>query len=199
MAMLRGILKGTSPLLMHNPASMQRPGDNLAKLGQKNIPSPSEEAERSSYKFPNGDLCVPAVAVRNSMLTSCSGLTLAMEGQARRKAATPIISGAVIPSDQYFALVTSDGEPITDYEIDTQRAVVQRQGIMRSRARIDPPWQIIYSFLLNDGILDINTIVSTVTLAFTMSGTSVGLLDYRPQKKGWYGMYEVGEIDIVET
>jgi len=189
MDILQGTLIGKTALLMHNPAGMRQGGQET--VGRKVIPTPEEEAEASTYRLPNKDLCVPAVAVRNSILGGCTGLRIG------KRAASPIIAGALLPSDLMFPLVNPDGEPFVEYVIDTQRAVVVRQGIMRSRARIDAPWIVAYTFNLNTLGATADAIIATVRAALATSGPSIGILDYRPQKKGWYGTYEAGEMRVI--
>ena len=191
MTILQGTIVGKTPMLMHNPAGSMFVAS--ASVGRKRIPTPEEEAEASTYRLPNKDLCVPAVAVRNSILAGCTGLRL------NRRAATNIIAGALLPSDLMFPLLNLDGEPIRSYVIDTQRAVVQRQGIMRSRARIDPPWVVAFTFNLNTSLATAEAIVSIVGDALGVAGQSIGLLDYRPQKKGWYGTFDPGELRVINT
>lgn len=190
MTILQGTLIGKTPLLMHNPSGSMFA--RSAAVGRKTIPTPEEEADASTYRLPNQDLCVPAVAIRNAILAGCTGLRL------NRRSATPIISGALLPSDLMFPLVTSDSDPIREYVVDTQRAVVQRQGIMRSRARIDPVWVVVFSFNLNSSLATSETIVSIVSDALLVAGQSIGILDYRPQKKGWYGTFDRGELRVIE-
>jgi hypothetical protein len=191
MAILQGTLIGKTPLLMHNPSGSMFP--STRSIGRKAIPSPEDEAKASTYRLPNGDLCVPAVAVRNNILAGCTGLRI------NRRAASPIIAGSLLPSDLLFPLTTPAGEPIRDWVVDTQRAVVQRQGIMRSRARIDPPWVVVFNFNLNTTILDAEGIQSVLIDALSVSGQSIGILDYRPQKKGWYGTFDVGSMRVIES
>ena len=191
MDILQGTLIGKTPLLMHNPTGSMFV--NTPTVGRRAIPTPAEEAKASTYRLPNGDLCIPAVAVRNAILAGCPGLRLG------RRAASPIIAGALLPSDLAFPLLTTDGEPIRTWNIDTQRAVVQRQGIMRSRARIDPVWVVAYSFNLNTSLATPDAVVSIVANALRVAGQSVGLLDYRPQKKGWYGTFDPGELRVITT
>ena len=190
MSILQGTVVGKTPILMHNPVGSMFPIS--ASIGRKTIPTPDVEAEASTYRLPNSDLCVPAVAIRNAILAGCAGLRL------NRRAATPIISGALLPSDLMFPLLTSGGDPLRDYVVDTQRAVVQRQGIMRSRARIDPVWVVVYNFNLNTGGATVDAIVSIVSDALRVAGQSIGILDYRPQKKGWYGTFDLGELRVIE-
>jgi hypothetical protein len=190
MDMLQGSIIGKTPLLMHNPAVMQSAGGSI---GRKTIPTPEDEADASTYKLPDGSLCVPAVAIRNCVLSGLTGVRF------NRRAASPVLAGALLPSDLYFPLYDDQGNPITAWAIDTQRAVVQRQGIMRSRARVDPPWTVAFSFNLNTQIANPEAVLAMVSDALNTAGSSIGILDYRPQKKGWYGTFALGELRVISV
>ncbi len=193
MNQLRFVLEGKTPLLMHSPRGMKGAVQEITK--GKNVPSPQEEAEASAYKLPNGDLCVPATAVRNCIITATSGYKLG------KRALRPYVAGALLPADLSFPLVNNEGEPIRTYTVDTQRAVIQRQGILRSRARIDVPWNIICVFELQptveqDGIPRLLEFIKT---CIGEGGLAVGILDYRVEKKGWYGMFRLKEFELIDT
>jgi len=180
-------IEGLTPLLMHNPQGMTRVNEGSATRG-KNIPSREEEAETGAYRLPDGNLCVPATGVRNCILSGAKGLRI------NRKAASPMISGSLLQMDEYFPLVDLDGEPIREYIVDVRRAVIQRQGIMRARPRIDPPWVVVGTFRYNEVAG-----VEAIRNAFEEGGRSVGLLDFRIEKKGWYGSFQVLNLEIVEA
>ena len=178
-------LVGLSPLLMNNPAKMLNMNAGKQTLGKKSIPLPKDEAEGSRYLLPDGHLYVPAIAVRNCFLSGTKGQLI------NRKSALPFISGGLLLIDEAFPLYRN-GEPIggDDYSQDIRRAVIQRQGITRVRARVELPWELRCVFDYNSDIIDIDVIKTVAQRA----GQIVGLLDYRVEKKGWFGRFEVGSI-----
>ena len=183
MPTLRFTIQGLSPLLMHNPAAMK--GADSKRIERKVIPTAEAEAEVSTYRLPNGDLCMKAVAIRNAIIKATVGMRIG------KKAASPYFSGALLPKDLFFPLVDGKGKPLREYEVDVQRAVVQRQGILRGRARIDLPWHLICEF-------DFVPIITEEHLrqAIAQAGQTVGIGDYRVEKKGWYGRFELTSIEI---
>ena len=178
------ILNGLSALLMHNPSGMVKPGGKRG-LSRKSIPSPEEEAKASRYLLPDGNMYIPAIAVRRSLLSGAKGYRIGT------RRAADILSGAVILADDEFPLLRDD-KPMDgdDYSIDTRRAVVQRQGIIRSRAMIELPWTVKCVFEYNSELASLEHIKDSLNTA----GQIVGLLDYRPEKTGWFGRFEVTEI-----
>ncbi|MDP2726271.1 MAG: hypothetical protein Q8P59_01905 [Dehalococcoidia bacterium] len=178
-------LNGLSPLLMNNPAgSMTRPTGGQV-LGRKNIPTPEAEAKASRYVLPDGNLFMLAVAVRNCLLTATKGQLI------NRKSALPFVSGGILMIAEAFPLYRK-GKPIKgdDYSVFTCRAVVQRQGIMRSRARVELPWQLDCIFQYNKDIISLDVIRAIAERA----GQIVGIGDYRVEKKGWSGRFEVTKV-----
>ncbi|MBA7697276.1 hypothetical protein ES703_105939 [subsurface metagenome] len=178
-------LNGLSPMLMHNPAGSMPTDAAKQKLGRKRIPAPEDEAKAGRYLLPDGNFYVPAIAVRNCLLTATRGQLI------NRRSALPFISGGVLMLDEFFPLYR-DGEPIQgdDYTIDIRRAVVQGQGIMRPRPRIELPWQLEAIFEYDKDVVDL----SVIRAVAERGGRTVGLLDYRVEKKGWFGRFEVKEI-----
>ena len=181
-------LNGLSPLLMHNPSSLMQPKNET--LGRKRNPTAEEDAEASRYVLPDGNLYVPAIAVRNCMLNGSKGYKVGKKG------AMTILSGAILMADEAFPL-SRENKAIKgkDYAIDVRRAVVQRQGIPRARARIELPWQLECSFMFNAELFeDVERGLEFIKTVLNNAGQTVGLLDYRVEKKGWFGRFEVAEI-----
>lgn len=179
-------LNGLSPLLMHNPATMKVTKEELKKRRQEF--DPEVEAAESRYLL-DGKLYVPAIAVRNSILGGAKGYKIG------RFSAIPILASALEIAAETFLLLrngqTLSGE---SYSIDTRRAVIQKAGITRARARIELPWQLEAVFAFNPDLAS----VAQVKEVASNAGRVVGLLDYRPEKKvglpGWFGKYEVTGI-----
>jgi len=184
--MIQITIKGETDILMHNPAGSMKIASN--ELAKKVIPTPEEEAEASTYKLPDGTLAIPAVSLRNSILQATSGVRL------NKKAARPFFAAALLPADELFPILNEKGNMLSNYVIDTRRAVIQRAGIMRSRARIETPWVVVanYKFVSATGVT-----ADLVRQMATEAGRSVGILDYRPQKTGWYGTFSVEDVRVI--
>lgn len=181
-------LKGITPLLTHNPAQMQRPAG--AEVGKKVIPSAEEEAEAGTYRLPSGDLGFPAVGVRNCILRATSGY------RHGKKALRPFLAGSLLPAELLFPLVNEDGEPVKEYIIDVQRAVIQRAGIMRARPRLDVPWYLACAFRFRDGLLSEEALLTALKVVLPDAGATVGIGDYRIEKSGWYGGFEWINLEV---
>ena len=178
-------IRGVTPLLMHNPSQMRR-GE---ALGRKEIPTPEAEAETSLYRTAGGDLYIKADHVRESIKSASIGTRIG------RKAAKPILAAALTEHPEHpFFILHRDGQPIRSWEIDTRRAVVQRNGILRSRAVIPCPWEAECVFQFDRAVIAPEIIVTLLGQA----GQTAGLLDYRPAKGGSFGRFEVVEASAEE-
>ena len=175
-----------SPLLMHNPAGMARTGEGF---GKKTIPTPEAEAKRSVYQTGDGQLYIEATAFRSSILDACMGRRI------DKVAAKGRLQGALFClSDRCLLRDPETEKAITEYVIDTRRAVVQRSGVMRSRARVNS-WQADVAFEYDPEMLS----PKAVSDVFQLAGRTCGVLDYRPKggagKGGPFGRYEIELLD----
>ncbi|KKL28227.1 hypothetical protein LCGC14_2377250 [marine sediment metagenome] len=174
-------ITGITALLQNNPASMRRSGTGLS---QKSIPTPEEEAESKVFKEADGQLYVPAAGFRFGIIKrACTGRRL------QKRSASSVVSGALFLLSDRCPLTNGNGKPVTEYEIDCQRAVVQRQGIIRARPRI-PNWSTEVQYEYDDDFLSAEIIEELQTLAGKISG----LGDFRPDRGGANGRYSVEKI-----
>jgi hypothetical protein len=174
---------GVTPLLMHNPAGSMG-ASARAKSKSESVPPPEVEAERGLYRLPSGELYVKADHVRESMLNGAAGYKI---GKATLRV---ILSAAVMILEPEFVL-SRGGQALRWYDrIDIRRAVVQKQGISRARPVIETPWECLATFVYDSAVIrDCGSIVQ----ALQQAGQVVGLLDYRPQKRGQFGRFIVAE------
>lgn len=189
MELLKFTLHGTRPLIMHSPKGMLGAEKSPSR---KHIPTAADEAEMGAYRLPDGGLCVPADAVRECILSG------AMTFRYQRRSAKPFLAGAMLLMDEYFPLVTSDGEQIRDYEVYIKRVVVQRQGILRARPRINPPWSVVCAFEYNAFVFKTDEdFLALFKEAAETGGRVIGLLDHRIEKGGSFGGFIVGDTTIL--
>jgi hypothetical protein len=177
-------IKGSTPLLMNrlNPESLK------AKSRQKLREYDQEkEAEASAYIATiNGkkQLYVPGYAVY-SMLIRAAG-----QYKSRRTSLSGILAGTIRVEPEFIPLGHCN------YEVDVRPVVIQRMRVIKARAKI-PEWEISFQIVYNKRILT-DEIVKTLETILDDAGTRMGLLDYRPQHKGWFGTFEVTKFEIVD-
>ena len=185
--------RGRTPLLMNNPkGTMGREETEEGVKGRVKLPPPEEQAKARRYLLPDGNFCIPATAVRKCLLTASAGYTAKGE-TGRRVAVRPILSGAIILSDEAFPLLDDEGRPIPgdNYEVDIQRVTIRaaRASVWRGRPKIWP-WRVIASFVFDPRRISLDLVERIAR----DGGIYPGLLDYRPEKGGWFGTYELVKV-----
>lgn len=188
MALLTMRVKGTYALLTHNPMSMFIANNNnsKAKKGDRTIPTPEEEAEGGLYRLEDGGFALPGFAFRNSILQA------AMKWKKPKSRVSMIYDMAnLMVVEELVPLINDDGSRITSYEIHTMRAVVQGNGIMRSRPKFRD-WGAEFTIEYDEELGATSQLIADIAAD---AGKRIGVGDYRPQKikglPGPYGRYAI--------
>lgn len=188
MEILHALLNGREPgILMHNPQGM---GALSRGLEVKTIPPREEEAAASRYLLSDGNFYVPAVAVRECTISGGTGYRIGKVG------APGVLSAAIGLLKGEFTLLGGDKQPYPGdkYSIDVRRAVVGSRGrpagVLRARALVEVPWMLEAVFEFDSTLCSLEN----VKMAMERGGKAIGLLDYRPSKRGWFGKFEVTDI-----
>lgn len=172
---------GVFPLLTHNPSGMQQANGGART---KKIPSPEDEARTGLYIDEDGNYCIPSISFRNCLLTGLKGKRIGKIG------AATVIQPAVFNSDELTVIRDPDTwEPLKEYVIDSRRAMVQKQGIVRNRPRFNR-WGCLLTLLIDENIVTPEQIVEHLNEA----GTTTGVGDFRIEKRGQFGSF-VAELD----
>lgn len=173
-------IKGVSPLLMSRFTS---DGGDGAPKPMVNKRDEVEAAESRAYRIVGGktdsNLYVPAECLRQALVN----------GAAYEK-------GRGRSSLSKFAAATIFVEPIaldlgtSKYEIDSRPVVIAatKGRIMRHRPRLDL-WSLDFTIEFDSTMISEGQMRAIVDHA----GSKVGLLDFRPEKKGPYGRFMVTE------
>lgn len=195
---LKALGEGLTPLMMANPSSMdKRIIEEIIRI--KQIPKPEAEAEAAAYRCPDGTLGIPARCVRACILGAAPNLKIG------GRAASRVLKESIgffppLEGDELFPLEDLDKKPISNYEIDIRRAVIQGSGIMRARPKI-MPWRFRPTLKLTvTAGTDIEGFRRGLFQVFNRAGTFPGILDGRPEgKKGyglWFGKFRILELEI---
>jgi hypothetical protein len=171
-------------LLMHNPAGMRSPDGTM---GRRKIPTPEQEAEASCYRLPSGQLYMKSDAIRAAVIKATQGRKIG------KFSAKKIFGACLFSAQEVCPLFTKNGEPLTTYSVDVQRAVVQGQGVMRARAKISD-YVMEVEFYYDPEFLNRSNIEEAIQLA----GKIIGIGDYRPDcPKGVGGPYGRFRAELV--
>jgi len=167
-------ITGITPLLMNNPASMIENATNELKSKTKEM-NHEEAAEKLTYKDKNGELYIPAEAIKGTLIGASSYKKIG------KFTARPMIAGGVSILPQKISLGTKE------YELDIRTVVIQRNRVVKARPMIEN-WKASFELLYNEKLIGNSEIIKSI---LTEAGERVGLLDFRPQKLGSFGMFKV--------
>jgi len=179
------VVTGTSPCLMHNPASMRSQGGEM-KNAKTVIPTQEAEAEAGLYRNDEGHLYIPSIALRNSLMGAGVGKKIG-----KQTAWKMIACGAFTVEAECPLVHPKTGKPLTTYsKINVARVVLGQgktaKGIVRARPQIDL-WQTKVVLDVDDDFISAEQVLQL----FQLAGRMIGVLDWRPEKKGSYGRYSV--------
>ena len=182
---------GTYAILMNNPVGMSVVPDKPAGATTKpRNPTPAEEAESKCYRMASGQLYAKSEMFRSAMIDAVTGLKYGSKVFAK-----PTLMGGLFDEQELCPLYDPETRaPITEYEIDTRRAVVQGNGVSRSRAKVRR-WACQVRFLYDPDTLTPELILDAAQRA----GMRVGIMDFRPKpppgpksgKGGPFGRFSV--------
>ena len=166
-------IKGISPLLM-NAFPMEPLERGWEKWNKE------KQAAISEYRNPDtGNLYIPGVAIQRCMINGGSY----SKGKGRASLIKPV-AACVIVSPERIDL------GVKEYLIDSRPVVVPatKGRIIRNRPRLDE-WECTFEIEYDEELLSNEQVRQVIDDA----GKRVGLLDFRPEKKGPFGRFIVVE------
>jgi hypothetical protein len=167
-------IKGTGMgLLLHNPSIM-----GASNGGKKVIPTPEQEAKAACYYMEDGEtLAIPGWNLFRSLVKAAGAFKDGKTSMSR------IVAGGVQVQPDMLSLDTKT------YGIDTRRAVVQRQGILRSRPHLKD-WTLSFDLLVSEEDVS-HKAFPTLRAIVEDAGRRMGIGDFRVEKNGPFGRFVV--------
>lgn len=176
-------IKGASALLINRFKETDEVPQSMKKAGKRDYGTPRHQAEQTAYCDPDTQLLwVPTSWIKGAIQTVASDYKL----PGTRKSVKSVAGGAIIPVNEkaYF----SEGYKLPQIEIDSRPCVVQRARIMRHRARLES-WTLAFALEIDNEILE----VTNVHQILSDAGRRAGIGDFRPQRGGPFGRFQVVE------
>lgn len=165
-------------ILLHNPAGM-----GAGNGGKKFIPTPEVEAKAAAYYLADGEtLAIPGWNLFRSLVKAAGAYKDGKTSMSR------VVAGGVTVEPAMLSFGTKK------YDIDTRRAVVQRQGILRSRPLLKT-WTLDFELLVNEEDVSAKAF-PTLRAIVEDAGRRVGLGDFRVEKNGPFGKFTVVEWQV---
>lgn len=167
-------IKGITPLLMHRPSSLI--GDISKEKKQKEI-SPREKAEESLYINPEGKLYQPSTHIQGALIES--GKSQQVVG--RKKATYSKIIGYAVQIEPFEI-----EHKIQKWEVFSCLGVINRGRVLIHRP-ILKEWELSFQVIFDEEQIP----ASILKEVFDRAGKFAGIGDWRPQKKGRFGKFQV--------
>ncbi len=191
---VRFLIQGMTPLMMSNPQAMMLVPDEgeIKRTKIKAKPTREEQAELAAYRHEDGTLVFPAIAFRNGLLSVATSYK-----PPKSKKSMAHYVAHVRPTEEYVPILNEDGLPISDYIIDTRKGVNNNcrppAGIVLHRPKINS-WQVNLGLLYHPDFIGVENPSEWLQKLLNDAGALNGVGAFRPQKKGWFGMYQVKQI-----
>jgi hypothetical protein len=175
---------GTSPLIVHawgekSKRQMREKQQKLAKMA-KEAKDPEADFESSKYLNAERKDCVPAGAFRNAIISSgrfADGIPMTK------------ITGSVFFPDNLVPLAFDKCVMREDMVRVGGKGPGTGTADLRYRAEYQG-WKVKLRVEYNATIISLEQLLNLVSLA----GFSVGICEWRPEKKGQFGRFTVGQV-----
>lgn len=180
-------IKGLTPLLMNklNPEALQSGGMTKTKMEY----NPESEAYKKAYitKIEGKEqLYIPNRWIY-SMIVKASAM---YKQKGRRTSLSSLLAGTIRVEPEEILLGTDH------YEIDERPVRIQTAKVLSWRPKIKE-WQAEFDVIYNKYHLTLE-VASALKDILTDGGVRLGIGDFRPQHKGWFGTFQVVEFRIEE-
>ncbi len=187
-------VEGQTPLLMCSPAAMLIPEEDKPTTKKKKLKR-EEEAELRAYRDDVGNLVFPAIAFRNAVLKVATAYKVP-----KSRASLQSYISHIRPDTEFVPVLTVKGKPVSEYIIDSRRAVNRNSkppaGIVVHRPRLDE-WRCKFTLLCDPDLIPVEDVVSQFTTLLNDAGNRAGIGAFRPNCGGWFGMFKVIDIKLL--
>lgn len=175
-------IRGTSPLLIHRfgEDAEQAKATRRIVVDQRD---PLTEATKHAYIAPDGTYYFSAFAIPNAM--GAAGSNHKVKGS--RKTLRFIVPSAVRVTADTITILNGEG-PAKRFEVDSRPVTIPatKGRIMRHRPRFDC-WGAKFDLVIDDSAISPETAHQLLNEA----GQSIGIGDFRPEKRGPFGTFRV--------
>ncbi len=192
-------IAGISPIIHHNGAAgldtrsaiSREIASITAKRGGNRTEADEDrlrelECQRSLWIDESGAPAIPATAIRATI-----------EAGARKRKQGPQVRGGLVILETGFDYDREKyGTTLDDLGKNAQftaPVVVQRNRILRTRAKFDTPWSCTVIVDVDEELIDGAQLLEWLDIA----GRQVGLGDWRPEKSGTFGRFKAEDIEEV--
>lgn len=182
-------IEGITPLLIHRFTEKSEQAKPTRRVKAINV-DPREEAEQHAYKAKDGTFYFNAFAIMGCMGAAGSN----HKATGTRKTLRFVVPSAVRMTSDTITITNGNGGPAKDFEVDSRPVTIPatKGRIMRHRPRWDT-WGAKFELQINDDLLD----PATAHVLLQEAGLSIGIGDFRPEKRGPFGTFRVTRWETV--
>ncbi len=182
------LISGLSPLLMHAPTAILDQTEQSPRSRTK--PGP-EMAERAAYRTADGYLCIRADHIRMAMVNAAKHLKY----HGRRTIRADVSRGVRIIDPEF--LILRNGEPLTAWdEIDIRPVNIKGNRVPAYRPMVKLPWSAEVRLEFDQAYIPGPKFLAEI---LSHAGYYVGIMDYRPERGGPFGRFEVVRVWVEEV
>lgn len=179
-------IRGVTPLLIHrfNEGAEQGKATRRVVVDTKD---PRQEATQNAYIADDGTFYFNAFSIPCAM--GNAGANHKMKGS--RKTLRFVVPSAVRMTTDAVTILNGNG-PAKDFEVDSRPVTIPatKGRVMRHRPRFDQ-WGAKFDLIVDDNTLAVETAHQLLQEA----GQSIGIGDFRPEKRGPFGTFRVVMFD----
>lgn len=178
-------IAGASPLLMHRFGEQSEADvQTQVRRIQRAQGLPRDVAEAVAYRLPTGELYLPSTMLQRAFVEAAADYKQRGKRQSMKYAAGAafLVDGDVLSFDP----------PLRDFEVDSRPVVIPatKGRVMRHRPRLDA-WSISTRALVDESLVPLDLVLEILGHA----GRIKGLGDFRPQKGGPFGRFQVTRFE----
>ena len=175
-------IRGVTPLLVHRFSEDAEQAKASRRMEVKTR-DPREEATKNAYIAKDGTYYFSAFSIPNSM--GNAGANHKMRGS--RKTLRFIVPSAVRVTAEAITILNG-AAAAKSLEVDSRPVTIPatKGRVMRHRPRFDQ-WGAKFDLLINDDLLSLEMAHQLLNEA----GVSIGIGDFRPEKRGPFGTFRV--------
>jgi hypothetical protein len=183
-------IRGTTPLLINRFPEEAEQGKKTRRV-EVNQRNPRDEATKAAYIAPDGTFYFSAFAIPGCMGNAGSN----HKTKGSRKSLRFVVPSAVCMTADAITILNGSG-PAKDFEVDSRPVTIPatKGRVMRHRPRFDQ-WGARFDILLDDELLSIEMAQKLLE----EGGHSIGIGDFRPDKRGPFGRFRVTSFKENET
>jgi len=176
-------IEGVTPLLVHRFGEQDEQARQTRRIAATES-DPRAEAERHAYVAADGTFYFSAFSIPNAM--GAAGANHKARGT--RKTLRFVVPSAVRMTSDIVTIGNGNGKPAHSFEVDSRPVTIPatKGRIMRHRPRWNQ-WSAEFTLVVNDQLLD----PATAHMLLSEAGLSIGIGDFRPEKRGPFGTFLV--------